>query len=336
MLPEKIEETFYLHLEAIQLLQQAMASSFLDAYIEHVENVNDQYQIRVIDQTPDEPTIEKLAPIYAKLSQVEIEPEDKRKLSQLLLLKGTQTEPLQANHQLTPDGIGFLFVYLIEQLYPNKNKELTVLDLTVGMGNLLATILTNLSLAKYTVKGIGVDNDETLLAIAAANNQWLHTDLSLFHQDGLQDLLIEPANVAIGDLPIGYYPIDDKAKQFKVYAPHEHTYAHHLLMEQAMKYVHDGDFGIFLVPSNLLQSEQNEYLKVWLQEEVYLQGIIQLPDELFRNEHSRKSILLLQKRGGNAQQASQVLLARLQTLKNPQKIAEFFKEFAEWQQQYLA
>ena len=35
MFPEKIEESFHLHLEAIQLLQTALESSYLDAYVEH-------------------------------------------------------------------------------------------------------------------------------------------------------------------------------------------------------------------------------------------------------------------------------------------------------------
>ena len=34
MFPEKIEERFYTHLQAIQILQQALGCSFLDAYIE--------------------------------------------------------------------------------------------------------------------------------------------------------------------------------------------------------------------------------------------------------------------------------------------------------------
>lgn len=35
---------------------------------------------------------------------------------------------------------------------------------------------------------------------------------------------------------------------------------------------------------------------------VYLQGMIQLPDELFKSEQSRKSILLVQNKGADAEQ----------------------------------
>lgn len=335
MFPEKIEERFYTHLQAIQILQQALECSFLDAYIEHVENINDQYTIRVIEGVPNQESIDQLTPLYEQLKADAFTAEEKRKISQLLLLKGAQTEKLQANHQLTPDGIGFLFVYLIEQLYMDQKANLRMLDLTTGMGNLLFTIVNNLALAKYHTTAIGVDNDETLLAVAAANSQWFESEVTLFHQDGLQDLLIEPVDVAIGDLPVGYYPIDEKAKDFIVHAENEHTYAHHLLIEQAMKYVKEAGFGIFLMPSQFLESPQSDQFKKLLQEKVYLQGIIQLPDDLFRNEHSKKSIILLQNRGQGAKQVSEVLLARLQTLKQPEKIAEFFKEFAQWKETYL-
>ena len=247
-----------------------------------------------------------------------------------MLLKGAQTEPLQPNHQLTPDSIGFLFVFLIEQLYPQKNQPLSVLDLAVGTGNLLLTVLNNLALAQYQVSGIGADNDETLLSLAAADSQWLQAHVQLFHQDALQELLIEPVDVGVADLPVGYYPIDEKAQSFVTAAAEGHSFAHHLLIEQSMKYVKEDGFGFFLMPANFLETEQIEQLKKWLGQDVYLQGIIQLPDELFKTEASRKSILIIQRKGPQAKQVPEVLLAKLKSLKDPQYITGFFQEFIAW------
>lgn len=334
MAQEKMEELFELQLQAVQLMQNALKSSFYDAYIEHIENMIDSYQVRVIDGVPEKEVAQQLQEIYDRLAQYELSAEEKRKMVQLLLLKGMQTEPLQPNHQLTPDGIGFLFVYLIEQLAPKKEQPLRLLDLTVGMGNLLLTAMTNLSLANYKeVTGIGVDNDETLLEIAAANAEWIAASLQLFHQDGLQELLIEPMDIAFSDLPIGYYPNDEKAQNFISGVSDEHSYAHHLLMEQSMNYVKEAGFGLFLVPSNFLESEQSEALKKWFKERVYMQGIIQLPDDLFKHESARKSILIVQNHGKQANQVTEVLLAKLATLKNPESIVSFFKQFEEWKQE---
>ena len=329
MFPEKIEKAFGLHLEAIQLLQNALKTSFIEAYIENVENVLDEYQVRVMDGQPDEVTTKRIEGLYEALQEISLAPEEIRKLSQLLLLKGSKSEPLQPNHQLTPDGIGFLFVYLLEQLLP-ADKVLTLFDPAVGMGNLLLTALTNLRLAKRSVKGFGVDIDETLLAVAAADTQWTQSDVTLFHQDALQDLLLDPVDAVLSDLPVGYYPQDEQAQNFLTGVAEGHSYAHHLLIEQGMKYTKENGFGLFLLPANFLESEQGPQLKKLFTEKMYLQGIIQLPDELFLSKASQKSIILVQNHGEKSQQVPEVLVAKLATLKDPVKITEFFTQFEDW------
>lgn len=335
MNPEKIETAFSLLEEAIITLQQSLGTSFFDAYIENTENLVDNAKVRVIDQQPNAATVEKVEALYQEILALGLEKEEWRKLTQLILLKGSMSENLQPNHQLTPDSIGFLFVFLIEQLTLKKEQPISVLDVTVGMGNLLLTTIINLQAANYSVKGIGVDNDETLLAIAAADSLLVGEEVKLFHQDSLQDLLVDPVDYVVSDLPVGYYPNDQQAEKFMTHSEKEHSYAHHLLIEQAMNYVKSDGFGLFLVPSNFLETEQGPLLQKWLKDEVFLQGIIQLPDELFKSEHSRKSILLLQKKGETAKQAEKVLLVHLPSLKNPTNVTEFFKKFEDWKSSNL-
>ncbi|MBC9704111.1 MAG: class I SAM-dependent methyltransferase [Enterococcus sp.] len=335
MLPEKMEQGFEQNLKAIQLLQNALGTSFVEAYVENAENLIDNYQVRVVDGVPTEEITKQISAIYEEFSQLSFEPEEWRRLSQLLLLKGAQTEHLQANHQLTPDSIGFLFVFLIEQLFTKKTEPVRVLDIAAGMGNLLLTVLLNLTNAGYQTEGFGVEIDDTLLAVAASTSDLTQANVQYFHQDGLQDLLVDPVDVAISDLPIGYYPNDQKVKEFLTSAKVGHSYAHHLLLEQAMKYVKPDGFGLFLMPSNFLETEQSENVKKWFKEEGYLQGMIQLPDELFRNKQSQKSILILQKKGTKAKQAQEVLLVKLDSLKKPEKVTEFFKEFETWKSSSL-
>ncbi len=334
LFPEKIEKAFGLMEQSIQLLKQSLDTSFLDAYTENGENIIDNFQVRVLDGVPDEQTVQKLKTIYQQLQAIELEPEEIRRLSQLILLKGNKAESLQANHQLTPDSIGFLFVYLIEQLY-KPDHSLKILDIASGMGNLLLTIILNLNIANYPAQGFGVDIDDTLLSVSATNNEWTKAAIQLFHQDGLQDLLVDPVDVAVSDLPIGYYPNDEKAKEFDSAAEEGHSYAHHLLMEQAMKFVKPDGYGLFLIPTNILETEQSSFFKNWLQKNVYLQGMIQLPDELFKSVQSRKSILFVQNKGEHSEQAKEVLVAKLGSLKDPAKITQFFQQFEAWKSSNL-
>lgn len=334
MFSEKIEKAFGLMEQSIALLKKSLDTSFFDAYIENGENISDDYQVRILDDTPDHQTVHQLETIYQELKALELSPEEIRRLSQLILLKGSKVEALQANHQLTPDSIGFLFVFLIEQLYA-KNQKLTILDIASGMGNLLLTVVLNTQMAGYDVQGFGVDIDDTLLAISATNNEWTKASIRLFHQDGLQDLLIDPVDTVVSDLPIGFYPKDEKAQQFDSAAANGHSYAHHLLMEQAMKFVKPEGYGLFLVPTDLLETDQSIFFKQWLQKKVYLQGLIQLPDELFASSHSRKSILLIQNRGEKSEQAKEVLVAKLGSLKDPAKVTQFFQQFEAWKSSNL-
>lgn len=326
-----VEKGFQYLLESVELLQGALDTSFFDAYIENSENRMDSQKVRVIDGVPNKDAVEKIETLYNAIEQLELTQEDRRKITQLVLLKGSMKDGIQANHQLTPDGIGFLFVYILEQL-AGKTKETSLLDISVGMGNLLYTIVSNLDVAGIKATGYGVDVDDTLLNVAAVNQSWLDIDAQLFHQDSIDPLLVDPVDFAIADLPIGFYPVDEKAKTFTVAASQGHTYAHHLLMEKAMDHVKSNGFGIFLVPSNLLETEQAPLLTKWLQEKVYLQSVLKLPDSLFSQKGISKSIFIVQNRGEAAVQAKEVLLAELPSLKDNKAVLTFINSFSTWRQ----
>lgn len=67
--------------------------------------------VRVIDNVPNQVAVKQLEAYYQELLGMTLSTEEKRKITQLTLLSGLKVEPLQANHQLTPDGIGFyLFI----------------------------------------------------------------------------------------------------------------------------------------------------------------------------------------------------------------------------------
>src|SRR5699024_11224742 len=80
------------------------------------------------------------------------------------------------------------------------------------------------------------------------------------------DLIIEPAklnkaDIAIGDLPIGYYPLP--VEGFTTAFKEGKSFAHLLMLEAAMGHVEDDGIGIFVVPSNILE-EDNETIKEYI------------------------------------------------------------------------
>ena len=64
----------------------------------------------------------------------------------------------------------------------------------------------------------------------------------------------------------------------------------------------------------------------YIQQVGYLQALLNLPQDLFGNTQARKAILVVQKQGGNAQQASQVLLGDFPEIKNQDEFAKFVHE----------
>lgn len=331
----KLERGFESLLEGTGILKTALEIPFLEGYLENMASLLEG-DVPVVAGVPNPEEVARLQALYGKVNALDLTPDEKRKITQLLLLKGSLEDHLSANHQLTPDAIGYFCLSLAQQLLPQQ--DIKILDPTVGMGNLLATVVTGLQAAERNVTAFGVENDDLLIELAAVNSEWLQETTQYFHQDALQPLLLEPVDAVIADLPVGYYPNDNRAKEFKVseLVKEGHVYAHHLLIEASFKYLKEGAWGMYIVPANLFASEQAKAFTWWFQEEAYLQSFITLPKNLFKNPEAQKAVLLLQKPGGQAKQAQEVLLAQVPSLNDMDKLQKFFQQFSAWQAQQLA
>ena len=240
-----------------------------------------------------------------------------------MILKGYKQEVIQPNHQMTPDTIGLLLANILTVIFRNHH-QLSLLDMGVGTGNLLFTLLNHLP--DQDVTGMGVDNDDTLLTLASLSSQLQQVKVELFHQDGLDPLLVPAVDAVVSDLPVGYYPIDEKAEKFATHNQEGHSFAHHLLIEQSLNTLKPGGVGVFIVPAGLFQTPAGLPLVKYIQQVGYLQALLNLPQDLFGNTQARKAILVVQKQGGNAQQASQVLLGDFPEIKNQDEFAKFVHE----------
>lgn len=308
---EKIEQAYDLLLENVQTIQNALSTNIYDAMIEQ----NAAYLSTESDS-------EIVLANNQKLKSLNLSAEEWRRAFQFLFIKANQTEPLQYNHQFTPDSIGFILTFLLDNLVPAK--DVTVLEIGSGTGNLAQTIL-NHSLKQLDYLGIEVD--DLLIDLSASIADVVGSQMSFAQGDAVRPQILKESQVIISDLPIGYYPDDKIAQRYDVASSQEHTYAHHLLMEQSLKYLEQEGYAIFLAPNDLLTSPQSDLLKKWLTSHASVVAMIALPASLFGTQSMEKSIFVLQKKTENP---SQTFVYPLQDLQDAKALQEFTNNFKKW------
>lgn len=324
-----IEQAYQTLSQIIEIFQKQLDLSYFDALIEALSDLLEN-QINGKEEI-DDSTVAELEKLYRHLDLSEFSSEEIRQVIQLLLLGSYKKERVQPNHQMTPDSIGYLITFLIEKITSNE-KINSMLDLTVGTGNLLAVILNNLKvLENQNLKAYGIDNDDTLLAIADVSLALQRiNNVELFHQDALDNLMLPQVDLVVSDLPVGYYPLDERVAQFETHAAEGHSFAHHLLIERGIEKLTENGWGLFVVPSGIFETKEAQPLLKMIQKNGYLQGLLNLPRELFVSEKSRKAILMVQKKGDHAHQASQILLGDFPSLKNKKEFNGFLDEVNAW------
>lgn len=308
---EKIEKAYGYLLENTQTIQNDLQTNFYDALVE-------QNAIYLDGQT--ELTLVKGN--NQRLKDLNLNKEEWRRSFQYLLMKAAQTEPLQANHQFTPDGIGFLLVFLVDQLA--SSDKVDVLEMGSGTGNLAQTLMNN---CQRSLDYLGLEIDDLLIDLAASMAEVMKADVNFAQGDAVRPQVLKESDVIISDLPVGYYPDDAIASRYQVASPQGHTYAHHLLIEQSLKYLKPGGVAIFLAPNDLLTSEQSPLLKKWMQDHAQVLAMVTLPENLFRSANLAKTIFVLRK------QEEAVILPfvyPLTDLQNQEDVMKFRESFQNW------
>ena len=308
---EKIEKAYGYLLENTQTIQTDLQTNFYDALVE-------QNAIYLDGQT--ELTLVKGN--NQRLKDLNLNKEEWRRSFQYLLMKAAQTEPLQANHQFTPDGIGFLLVFLVDQLASSDKVE--VLEMGSGTGNLAQTLMNN---CQRSLDYLGLEIDDLLIDLAASMAEVMKVDVNFAQGDAVRPQVLKESDVIISDLPIGYYPDDAIASRYQVASPQGHTYAHHLLIEQSLKYLKPGGVAIFLAPNDLLTSEQSPLLKKWMQDHAQVLAMVTLPENLFRSANLAKTIFVLRKQ---EEAVVQPFVYPLTDLQDQEDLMKFRESFQNW------
>lgn len=323
----KLEETYQKFQLALTSLKDAQKLDTFSAVIETFANLLDEDEFQQADYP--ESLQETLAQQYQEIDLWALKPQQRRLLLQMIILKTYQTEKIQANHQMTPDTIGLLVGYLVEKMTANKSK-LKLCDLAIGTGNLLATVVQGLLQANKDLQLSGIDNDDTQLTLASLAFELLQQPINLLHQDALAPLVLDLQDVIIGDLPVGYYPLDQRSQGYMLHFEEGHAYTHYLMIEQTLRYLQPAGLGILLVPSDLFMQKAGTKVLECIKASGYFQAFLNLPANLFNANQSQKSILVIQKHGSTAKQAKQVLLGDFPDLKDQLATNEFLTTIEEW------
>lgn len=251
--------------------------------------------------------------------------EEIRKAVQLAILKG-MSETTQQQHLITPETVALLVGYISEKLMATQSK-IRIFDPVVGTANLLTTVIGQLD---QEVEAYASEVDPTLIQLALLNANLQKMNIELFHQDTMQPLLLDPVDLIVADLPVGYYPDDVQANEFELKAEEGHSYSHHLLLEQSMNYTKEGGYLILIVPEFLFDSDQSEQLLAYIQKNAHVVGILQLPESAFKSDKNKKSILVLQKQGNNTSVLKQPLFVQLPSFKNTLAMEDILGQMNAW------
>ena len=308
---EKIEKAYGYLLENTQTIQNDLQTNFYDALVEqNAIYLDGQTELTLVKENNQ------------RLKDLNLNKEEWRRSFQYLLMKAAQTEPLQANHQFTPDGIGFLLVFLVDQLA--SSDQVDVLEMGSGTGNLAQTLMNN---CQRSLDYLGLEIDDLLIDLAASMAEVMKADVNFAQGDAVRPQVLKESDVIISDLPVGYYPDDAIASRYQVASPQGHTYAHHLLIEQSLKYLKPGGVAIFLAPNDLLTSEQSPLLKQWMQDHAQVLAMVTLPENLFRSANLAKTIFVLRKQ---EEAVVQPFVYPLTDLQDQEDLMKFRESFQNW------
>ncbi len=308
---EKIEKAYGYLLENTQTIQNDLQTNFYDALVEqNAIYLDGQTELTLVKENNQ------------RLKDLNLNKEEWRRSFQYLLMKAAQTEPLQANHQFTPDGIGFLLVFLVDQLA--SSDQVDVLEIGSGTGNLAQTLMNN---CQRSLDYLGLEIDDLLIDLAASMAEVMKADVNFAQGDAVRPQVLKESDVIISDLPVGYYPDDAIASRYQVASPQGHTYAHHLLIEQSLKYLKPGGVAIFLAPNDLLTSEQSPLLKKWMQDHAQVLAMVTLPENLFRSANLAKTIFVFRKQ---EEAVVQPFVYPLTDLQDQEDLMKFRESFQNW------
>lgn len=314
--------------EAIDNMTQHLQKQLNEPYLDRLIIAMNGILYNEVEEELDELTKQKLKRTWKQVQSYT--DNDIQRAFQLAILKGMK-DSIQPQHVMTPDAIALLIGYFAQKISESK-QFVSIFDPVCGTSNLILKVIEQI---KKPYAAYGNEIDPTLLQLAAIQTNIQKIKIEYFHQDAMRPFLLDPVDLVVADLPIGYYPDDERASTFQLKASKGHSYAHHLLMEQSINYTKDGGYLIFLIPETLFDSDQSDQLHTYLHQHVHIIGVLQLPSTVFKTGQHRRSILILQKQGENTTSVKQPLLVQLPSLNDFSAMENILGKINRWFDEHL-
>ncbi|GIO27831.1 class I SAM-dependent methyltransferase [Ornithinibacillus bavariensis] len=308
-----------------QIIEQHLNEPYLDSLIIALETMFYQGA----EESMDDILTHKLHTALEQLRLENYDADDIRKAIQFAVLKGMK-EVTQQQHMMTPEAVALLIGYLAQKL-TEKQESIRIFDPACGTGNMLTTVCSQLD---KSIEAYASEVDSTLVQLALVSANLQKITIEFFHQDSLRPFLLDPVDLIVSDLPVGYYPDDIRAANYELKAEDGHSYAHHLFIEQSMNYTKEGGYLVLLLPTFIFDGEGSDKLHRYLQKYTHIVGVLQLPESAFQSEKNAKCIVILQKKGKNTEGPKQPLLVQLPSLKNTRAMEDILNKMNNWFSNY--
>lgn len=324
-----IEATFSKFLQAVNILQTALNVPMASAVTETFDNLENG-KIKVEMGAPDVETVKKLSQAYEQLDYENLSKNKKYLVFTLLTLKAINDDGRDYSQMPTPQILATVISLMFDKLI--SKSDITIVDPALGTGSLLYNVVNQLVASHHSQNNyhlVGIDNDEAMLDLADVGAHLNGFKIDLYCQDALESWMVEKSEVILSDLPVGYYPIDENAKNFATHAKEGHSLAHELFVEQVIKNLAPDGYAFLLVPNSLISGKLGSEFMPWLAKKVHLRSIVQLPNDLFTNPLNQKSLMVFQNHGTNSNNG-EILLTKLDSLKKEKSLFDFSQKLNEW------
>lgn len=243
-----------------------------------------------------------------KIKAIKINQEDIRKALLLLEIKGYKHSNYSLD-QITPDGVGAIFTFLLDLGQYGKNPNL--LDVTIGTGN-LSMVVSNYSKYEWYLQGIEQDLNICNYLLAKAN--FLQKQLDIHMQDTLE-LNYQNVDAIIGDL--SNYEYNNEYYDSPMYQKGVRDFSY-LAIERHLQSGNEDTLAYYLVDSDFFNFKGNKEFKEEFQKTAYFKVIIVLPLNFFQGKP--KMIVVVAKRHAGVNASTNIF-----TMPN-------FEEKEKWQQ----